>query len=178
LLSLRCLHFDSGYELRQFIRKDSQVLTATERELVARILRTGALLEDERFPVPLKIFQGFLTSHKVDRRKLIVLNGLPRHTGQAEHMKEVVRMQAVISLECTPEVVMQRINMDAGGDRVDRIDDSLEEVQRKLDLFRQRTAPLMDYYKTRHVSIISIEVGPTSSAADTLEKIDHWQHGG
>ena len=178
LWSLHCLHFDFGYELRQSIRKDSQVLTATERELVARMLRTGALLEDEHFPVAFKIFQGFLTSHNVDRRMLIVLNGLPRHTGQAEHMKEVVRMQAVISLECTPEAVMQRIDMDAGGDRAGRMDDSLEEVQRKLELFRQRTAPLVDYYKTRHVGIISIEIGATSSAADTLEKIEHWQHGG
>ena len=67
-LGLRCLHFDFGHELRQSIRKGSQVLTATERELVARMLRTGALLEDERFSVPLKIFQGFLTSHIADRR--------------------------------------------------------------------------------------------------------------
>jgi adenylate kinase family enzyme len=142
LWGLRCLHFDFGYELRQSIQKDSQVLTATERELVARMLRTGALLEDEHCTVAFKIFQGFLTSHNVDRRMLIVLNGLLRHTGQAEHMKEVVRMQAVISLECTPEAVMQRINMDAGGDRAGRIDGSLEEVQRKLELFRQRTAPV------------------------------------
>ena len=178
LWGLRCLHFDFGHELRQSIRKNSQVLTVTERELVARMLYTGALLEDEHFPVAFKIFQGFLTSHNVDRRMLIVLNGLPRHTGQAEHMKEVVRMQAVISLECTPEAVMQRIDMDAGGDRAGRMDDSLEEVQRKLELFRQRTAPLVDYYKTRNVGIISIEIGSTSRAADTLEKIEHWQHGG
>lgn len=177
LWGLRCLHFDFGYELRQSIRKDSQVLTAAERELVARMLRAGALLEDEHFPVAVKIFQGFLTSHNADRRTLIVLNGLPRHIGQADHMKEVVRMQAVISLECTPEAVMQRVNTDAGGDRAGRMDDSLEEVQRKLELFRQRTAPLVDYYKTRHVAIISIGVGATSSAADTLEKIEHWQHG-
>jgi adenylate kinase len=178
LWSLRCLHFDFGHVLRQSIQKDSHVLTAAERELVARMLRTGTLLEDEHFPLALKIFEGFLISHNADRRTLIVLNGLPRHTGQAEYMKEVVRMQAVISLECAPEAVMQRINTDAGGDRAGRMDDSLEEVQGKLELFRQRTAPLVDYYKTRHVGIISIEVGATSSAADTLEKIEHWQHSG
>ena len=173
LWGLPCLHFDFGHELRQSVREDSHILTAPERELVELMLRSGALLEDEHFPIALKIFQEFLTSHKADRRTLIILNGLPRHTGQATHMQKVVRMLAAVSLDCTPETVMQRISTDAGGDRAGRVDDSLEEVKRKLELFRQRTAPLMDYYQARHVGMISVEVGPTSTAADMLEKIEH-----
>jgi len=175
LWGLCCLHFDFGQELRQSIREGSHVLSDAERELVARMLRTGALLEDKHFPVALKIFQGFLTSHKADKRTLIILNGLPRHIGQAEHMQEVVRMMAVISLKCTPETVMQRISMDVGGDRAGRLDDSLEELKRKLELFRQRTAPLVDYYRSRHIGIISVEVEPSSNAADMLEKIEHFR---
>jgi adenylate kinase len=175
LWGLRCLHFDFGHELCQSVREDSQVLAGTERELVTHMLRTGSLLEDEHLPVALKIFEGFLTTHKADKRTLIILNGLPRHIGQAEHRQEVVRMLAVISLECTPETVMHRITMDAGGDRAGRLDDSLEELKRKLELFRQRTAPLVDYYRSRHVGIISVEVEPSSNAADMLEKIEHFR---
>jgi len=174
LWGLRCLHFDFGCELRQSVRENSQILTLTERELITHMLRTGTLLEDEHFPLALKIFEGFLISHKADKRTLIILNGLPRHTGQAEHMKEVVRMQTVISLECAPETVVHRISTDAEGDRAGRVDDSLAEVKRKLALFKERTAPLLDYYRSRHVGIISVEVGPLSTAAETLEKIEHF----
>ena len=174
LWGLRCLHFDFGHELRHSVRQDSLVLSDAERELVARMLRTGALMEDEHFPVALKIFQGFLNSHNADKRTLIILNGLPRHVGQAERMQEVVRMLAVISLECTPETVMQRISVNAGGDRAGRIDDSLAGVKRKLKLFKECTTPLIDYYGARHVGIITVEVGPTSTAADMLDRIEHY----
>jgi adenylate kinase family enzyme len=172
LWGLRCLHFDFGHELRQSV-SDSQVLSDAERELVSRVLRTGALLEDEHFPVALKIFETFLASHNTAKRTLIILNGLPRHTGQAERLQEVVRMMAVVNLECKPETVLQRISNNAGGDRTGRIDDSLEEVKRKLELFRQRTAPLLIYYKAQNVGIISVDVGPASTAADALEKIEY-----
>ena len=173
LWGLPCLHFDFGHELRQSVREDREVLNGDEKELVARMLRTGALLEDEHFPIALKILNEFLTSHNADKSTLIILNGLPRHAGQAEHMKEVVRMLAVVSLECTPEAVFQRIRTNAGGDRESRADDSLEEVKHKLELFHRRTAPLIEYYRSRHVGIISIEVGPPTSAADMLEKLEH-----
>ena len=175
LLGLPCLHFDFGHELRQSVRENRQVLTEPERELVELMLRTGALLEDEHFPIALNIFRGFLTSHNADKRTLIILNGLPRHTGQAERMQEVVRMMAVISLECTPETVFQRIRTDAGGDRAGRMDDSLEEVKCKLELFNQRIAPLIEYYRSRHTGIISVEVGSTTTSEEMLALIGKTQ---
>jgi adenylate kinase len=173
LWGLPCLHFDFGHEMRKSVQADSQLLTGAELELVTRMLQTGALLEDEHFPIALKIFQGFIASHNAYKGTLIILNGLPRHVGQAERMNDVVRMIAVISLECTPQTAMRRIRTDAGGDRGGRVDDSLEEIKHKLELFSERTTPLLDYYRARHVGIISVEVGPTSSAGDILEKIEH-----
>jgi adenylate kinase len=173
LWGLPCLHFDFGHELRQSVKEGNRLLTETEKELVTYMLQTGALLEDEHFPVALKIFEGYLTSHNTDKRTFIILNGLPRHIGQAERMQEVVRVMAVISLECTPETVLQRIRTDSGGDRAGRMDDSLDEVKRKMELFIRRTAPLIDYYRSRYIGIISVEVGPTSTAAELLERIEH-----
>jgi adenylate kinase len=174
LWGLRCLHFDFGHELRQSVCEGCHILTDPERELVNLMLGTGALLEDEHFSIAIKLLEDFMLRNHAELRTLIILNGLPRHTGQAERMQEIVRMQAVISLECTPETAMQRIRTDAGGDRAGRIDDSLAEVKRKLDLFKQRTAPLVDYYQVRHFGIISVEVIPSSTAADTLDKIEHY----
>ncbi len=173
LWGFSCLHFDFGQELRNSIQSSNTYLAPEEREFVSHVLNTGALLDDEHFPIALKIFQGFLRTHDANKRTIIVLNGLPRHGGQAERMEEIVRMLAVINLECTPETVMQRILTDAGGDRAGRIDDSLEEVKRKLDLFYLRTAPLVDYYRKKHIGIISVEVGIESSPAEMLQKIEY-----
>jgi adenylate kinase family enzyme len=171
LWGLRCLHFDFGHELRSSIN-ENQVLTGPERGVVAQMLRTGALLENEHFPIALELLDDFVRRNHAGLRTLIVLNGLPRHIGQAERMNEVVRMMAVISLECTPETILYRIANNSGGDRTGRMDDSLVEVTRKLELFNQRTAPLLDYYRSHHVGIISVEVGPVSTADEMLAKIE------
>jgi adenylate kinase family enzyme len=173
LWGLRCLHFDFGHELRMSVSQGNSVLSESEREIVRLMLRTGALLEDEHFPIASQLLEDFISRNRADLNTLIVLNGLPRHEGQAERMQDIVRVMAVISLECSPESVIKRIATDAGGDRAGRSDDSLEEVQRKLVLFRERTAPLLDYYRARHVGIIEVEVGPCSAAAETLEKIEN-----
>ena len=173
LWGFSCLHFDFGQELRNSILATNTSLTPKEREFVSHVLNTRVLLDDEHFSIALKIFRGFLYTHDANQRTIIVLNGLPRHEGQAERMEEIVRMLAVINLECTPETVMQRIRTDVGGDRAGRIDDSLEEVKRKLDLFSLRTAPLVGYYRKKHVGIISIEVGAESTPARMLQKIEY-----
>ena len=63
LWGLPCLHFDFGRELRRAAGEDSGLLSEAERELVGRALRTGALLEDEHFPLARKILRQFLTLH-------------------------------------------------------------------------------------------------------------------
>jgi adenylate kinase family enzyme len=168
-----CLHFDFGQELRNSILLSNRSLTAAEREFVSQVLKVGALLDDEHFPLALKIFRGFIVSRKSDKRTIIILNGMPRHTAQAEGMQEVVRMLAIVSLECTPETVMRRISTDAGGDRAGRTDDSPTEIKKKLELFNLRTAALLDYYRTRHVGIISIEAGPLTTSNEMLRIVEH-----
>lgn len=166
LWGLDCLHFDFGRELRRAVAEEAGVLGPSEREVVRLMLSTNSLLEDEHFGIARKLLENFITCRHADLKTLIVLNGLPRHIGQARRFEEIVRMIAVVSLECSPETVMQRIRLDIGGDRSDRVDDSLEEVKRKLEMFRRRTKPLVDYYRECHIGILRIEVTPTSTAED------------
>jgi adenylate kinase family enzyme len=114
-----CLHFDFGHELRNSVVSPGTFLSGDEREFVTHVLNAGALLDDEHFPLALKIFEGFINSHNPDRRTIIVLNGMPRHTGQAERMQELVRMLAVVSLECPPETVVRRIRLGGQNRRFD-----------------------------------------------------------
>jgi len=163
----------------------SQYFTDQEREFVRQVLRRGALLEDEHFPLALKILQYFLLSEGLRRTDLapfaahplpkaevfspaplLVLNGLPRHVGQAEALRRWVDVQAVIHLECPAEVVLERICTNVGGDRQGRTDDDLASVQAKLAVYEARTRPLIDYYQKQGVPVVCLEVTATMRPAD------------
>lgn len=176
--------------------------TSSEREFIQQVLRRGALLEDEHFPLAVKILNYFLVLEGLQGPELlaqteefhpgedhlalpglqgpkflrqtegragpnrsepgggplIVLNGLPRHVGQAEALKSWLKVQAVVHLDCPAEVVLERIGSNVGGDRQGRTDDDLQSIEAKLAIYRTRTQPLIHYYQSRGVPIVRLEV--------------------
>ena len=84
-------------------------------------------------------------------------------------------VRLVVSLACTEETVLQRIAGNLGGDRGRRSDDSQEAVRRKLEIFRQRTAPLLDYYRSRGTPLRQIEVRAETTAEETWHEVAAWQ---
>jgi len=168
-----CVHFDFGRVLRSCVRGDGAWgLPPDQCTLLARMLETGALLEDEHFPVAERLFQAFLTQHRVGPAVRVVLNGLPRHVGQAAHMTPLVRMEAVVHLVCARETVLARLRRDAGGDRAARKDDDLPRVRRRLALYRQRTEPLVAHYRAREVRVVPLAVGPETTAEAMLGELE------
>jgi hypothetical protein len=97
------------------------------------VLERGVLLEDQDFPIAERIFRAFLVRRAVDGRTVVVLNGLPRHTGQACALEGSVAVEAVVCLECTAETVTQRLRNDPGGDRANRDDDQLPAVAKQTE---------------------------------------------
>ena len=87
-------------------------------------------------------------------------------------MQNVVRMMAVLSLECTPETVLQRIQRTPAETAREGSTTRWKNVECKLEIFRRRTAPLMDYYRSRHTGIIGVDVGPATSSVEMLESIE------
>jgi len=170
---LRCFHFDFGAELRAVAAscKGSPGLQAGEVQVIQRSLATGALLEDHEFPIALKVLRAFARARGVGENDRLVLNGLPRHIGQARMMEDVVRIEAVVSLEAPPEAVRERILLNTGGDREDRPDDELRAIKRKLVIFRMRTLPLLEYYENREVPVFKVPVGGRTTAEDMYSAV-------
>ncbi|MFH1730406.1 MAG: nucleoside monophosphate kinase [Planctomycetota bacterium] len=165
-----CAHFDFGRELRRMARESDSLFDADEVAFIREVLEEGALLENEHFHVAEKILAAFLAGRLAPRAAvrdprpaLVVLNGLPRHIGQAANVDRIVDIRAVIHLNCTPEVVLERIRTNAGGDRARRADDELAAVRRKLALFKERTKPLVEHYAGAGASIAEIEVRAETS---------------
>ena len=180
----RCVHFDFGRELRRIAREDDALFDADEVAFIRDVLEEGALLENEHFHVAEKILTAFLAGRlgpqagiRDPQSALVVLNGLPRHVGQAADVDRIVDIRAVIRLNCTPEIVLERIRTNAGGDRVRRADDDLAAVRSKLALFAERTKPLLAHYAARGATALEIEVTANTVPETVREQFEKTSGG-
>ncbi len=173
LLGRRCLHFDFGASLRAAADRPREYgLSAGELKAVRASLASGALFEDGDIPLIVKILSGFAATRLLQPDGFLVLNGLPRHQSQAEALAPMVSVERVVSLEADAAVIRERIRLDTGGDRTGRGDDALEAVSRRLDVFRGRTEPLIDFYRERGVPVTSIAVTVEMTAAEMFDRVE------
>jgi adenylate kinase family enzyme len=172
-LGRQCIHFDFGANLRAIAEAPERAsfLTAAEIESVRTSLATGALFEDKDMPMIVKIVERFAEARDLTPDSLLVLNGLPRHRRQAEDLAGVIAVERVIQLQAPAAVIRARIRLDPGGDRSARADNGLEAVERRLAVFRERTAPLVSYYRERGALIVEIPVTPSMTGAETYQAL-------
>lgn len=168
ILGRRCVHFDFGVCLRRAAedRATAPGLDAAQQEVVRRVLATGALLEDEEFPIAATLLRDFLRSREVQGNDLLLLNGLPRHRGQAASIDAEHRVIAVLHLTATTDVLRERIARDTGGDRAQRDDDTVARVAARIERYEARTVPLLEHYAARGTVVVPVAVDVDTSAAD------------
>jgi adenylate kinase len=95
-----------------------------------------------------------------------ILDGFPRKVTQAAFLEELLQKtgqggERVVNLDAPDAVVVARL-LDRG-----RKDDSEEVIRRRLEVFRNETAPLIDYYRDRH-KLLTVN-GDQSQAEVTVE---------
>ena len=170
----RCFHFDFGSNLRTVAENidSTQWLTNPEITVINEALSSGKLLENEHFPIAGKIFQRFVEEKAITEKDLLIMNGLPRHVSQATDVDSIVDIVKVIYLSCTPEVTKERIRKNTGGDRAERQDDSLEEINRKIQIFSNRTIPILDHYRQKKVETFEYEIGINTQPENIIQNMD------
>ncbi len=169
----RCVHFDFGHQLRTVAESDIPPagFDRGEHSFIKEVLSGGLLLENEHFYIAGKILDSFARSRDFRQEDVMVLNGLPRHKGQARDMDGIVDVQGVIVLDCSPEDVYERICRNTGGDRSERDDDGIELVRKKLEIFSSRTEPLIERYSKAGGVILRLKVSVSSTAADVYRDL-------
>ena len=179
-LGRRCVHFDFGANLRRIAAapEPEPGLTASELQSVRYSLATGALFEARDLPMIVKILRSFAARRRLTSESLLILNGMPRYGRQAESLAGNVDVERVVRLEASAAVIRTRIRIDTGGDRAERIDDSYEAVERRLAVFRERTLPLIDHYRTRGVPISVIPVTAGMTAGEMFETLARMMESG
>jgi len=167
----RCCHFDFGAKLRASASAAAGEAGLSAREIgaVRASLATGALFEERDLPMILKILSRFVETRCSVPGSLLILNGLPRHRQQAEGLAGVLTVERIVRLEAEASVIRDRIRLDPGGDRARRTDDSLEAVKKRLSDYSKRTLPLVDFYQTAGVPVLTIPVTGTMSAPEMYE---------
>lgn len=164
----RFVHFDFGARLRAQagLPDAASGLEPAELAAIRTSLATGALFEAGDLPLILKILSRFAAERLRAPGDGLALNGLPRHRSQAEALSGLIAVGAVVSLEADPAALIERLRLDPGRDRAGRADDDPASVGRRLEIFRQRTAPLVGYYRERGAEVLTVPVGPATTAAE------------
>lgn len=165
-----CRHFDFGARFRA--ASECVIppfpLDASDIAVIRESMRTGALLTDAQFHVAHRILSAFVQKECSSDADIVLLNGMPRHEGQARGIEDVVAVKCVIELSCSVETVMQRIRLNSGGDRAGRADDMPELVERKLGIYEMQTRPLVKYYQEKGVPVLTVPVTVVSTAGDIV----------
>lgn len=170
----RIAHFDFGEQLRQAaasplafpLLSDADILT------IRGSLETGLLLENHQFHIAENILRSFVQQRELGEGDFILLNGLPRHEGQAERVESIASVVLVVSLECSEPVVLERIRSNSGGDRTEREDDGRAAVAAKLEIFKERTAPILDWYDRRGVPVLRVPVDVHTQPVELMGRLD------
>ena len=169
----RVVHLDFGRQLRALAAGAWRVaaLSAEDVAFVRDVLERGALFENETFSIPQRIIEAFVREAGLAQSDLLVLNGLPRHADQAADINRLLHVAGVIHLDCSAATVAARIRSNVGGDRTGRVDDDPGLVRRKLAIFHERTAPLLDHYRRKGVSVVTLEIGPATTPDELIDDI-------
>ncbi len=85
-----------------------------------------------------------------DAQKGWVLDGFPRNVAQADFLTDLLQKlnqqcDGVINLEVPDEVLITRL-LERG-----RKDDNEETIANRLHVYREQTAPLIEYYQQHHL---------------------------
>lgn len=137
-------HISTGDMLRAAVAEGSDL-----GKQVKGVLDSGQLVSDDLI---VQLIQERV--QKSDCAQGYILDGFPRTVPQAEALKQMLAkagaaITAVISFEVAEEAVLGRLTHRAGVEA--RADDAAEVQRERLRVYREQTAPLIDFYRKEHL---------------------------
>lgn len=136
---------------------------------VCKYSSTGQLVPDE---LTIKIWKKALNAYVAlsrykPREDLLILDGIPRSTSQAELVQDHLEIQQVIHLHCADEEDMiHRIRRRAI--RENRADDASEQdIRRRLEVYHESSDPMLDYFEKDRIATVD----GSGSPAEVVQQI-------
>ena len=157
-------HISTGDILR------SAVANVTELGKKAKFyMDSGELVPDELI---LDLIRERLTAD--DALQGWILDGFPRNVDQATFLDDLLQeidqpFECVVNLEVPDEVIISRL-VNRGKEE-GRSDDTESTIRNRLEVYRQKTEPLIDFYRIRQ-QLVSIDGNqPIEDVAENLLKV-------
>ncbi|MDR2445485.1 MAG: adenylate kinase [Spirochaetaceae bacterium] len=158
---------------------------------VKAIIDAGKLVDDG---TTIQLVRERLTQSDV--KDSYILDGFPRTIAQAEALAGFSNIDRVINFDAPDDVVIERLSGrlvcrkcgfnwhktfnppeksgvcdKCGGEIYTREDDKAEAVKKRLDVYREQTAPLIEYYRKKDL-MIDIDARPdVDSIVENLKKL-------
>ena len=135
-------HISTGELLRAAVKAGT--LLGQKAEVV---INRGELVSDD-------IMLGLLEERlsEADTRKGFILDGYPRNLAQAESLDELLErmgqpVDEALQIDVDVEMVIERIAKRAGEEG--RSDDTEDVVRKRMEVYSEQSAPVIDYYARR-----------------------------
>lgn len=133
---LQIPHISTGEMLRDAIDKQTPL-----GQKAQSYVDKGELVPDE-------LLLGLIEErlNEEDAKNGWILDGFPRNVAQAEFLDKLLQKLAkfseqAINLEVPDEVIIDRLLLRG------RKDDNEETIRRRLEVYREKTQPVLDYYR-------------------------------
>ncbi len=156
----------TGDIFREAVKKETEL-----GKQVKAIMERGELVPDE---LTVSLVKERLA--QPDTSNGYILDGFPRTVNQAEALSEFQEIKAVINFNLPEEEIIRRLsgrrvckNCGAiyhitdfppkkegicdkcGGELYQRPDDKIESIKKRLEVYKEQTAPLIDYYRGKNL---------------------------
>ena len=149
----------------EILRAEAARGSALGRE-AAELMRAGQLVPD-------RLMVSMIDARLRDAgARGVLLDGFPRTIEQAEALDEILARQGrqvnfVVALEAAEEELLDRLLHRAAIEH--RADDTREAITERMQEYRDRTAPVLDYYRRRGVRVA--EVDATGRVEDVFSRV-------
>ena len=138
-------HISTGDVLRNEIKNETE-LGKTAKQYIDN----GQLIPDElMISILASVYDSFGKEHEG-----VIFDGFPRTIPQAEALKNMLderghKVAAMIELDVPEEELMKRLIKR--GQECGRSDDNEETIKKRLDVYHNQTAPLIEWYKKENL---------------------------
>lgn len=157
-------HISTGDILRAAVAQQTELGKKAQFYMDA-----GELVPDELI---LNMIRERLTAE--DALKGWILDGFPRNVEQAAFLDELLQeinqpFECVVNLEVPDEVIISRLVQR--GQQEGRSDDTEATIRHRLEVYRERTEPLIDFYRSRQ-QLVSVDGNqPVKKVTEDLLKV-------
>ena len=168
-------HISTGNLLRQAIAEGTEI-----GKQAKAIMAAGDLVSDKVVLDLIRVSLDSPSSHSG-----FILDGYPRNIAQAESLDELLTsinqpLDHAILIDVDSDTLVKRLSgrrmcsltgkilniyysnqseidecLSAGGELIQRSDDNIESITNRINVYREQTEPLLEYYKFRRLLIIA-----------------------